>query len=256
MHYHVAVDLLQHFLHLAAAAPPEKDSRHFRAWQRVSVQLQRKVRAFAAQNFFDEEARIGVNLDRAFTMVVYSSCQPCYGARPMDFTYDIGDLVTLSNVLRLIGRGMQARLAQISAGIRSDARLKRRFLPVWHLDILKAVKTKPRTLIEMLAREAVMINALIELGAVHTERSMKRFERSSASLARVMGVDSTVLYKLILRTSAENLVDGRILQDDDAFAPGSPQARVRGDEDRDYRSPDGCGQMADPGIVPDVQACV
>jgi hypothetical protein len=249
------VDLLQNFLHLAAAAPPEKDARHFRAWQRVSVQLQRKVRAFAAQNFFAEEARIAANLDRAFTMVVYSSCQPCYGARPMEFTYDIGDIVTLTNVLRLIGRSMQARLAQVSGRIQSDPRLKRRFLPVWHVDILKAVKTKPRTLIEMLAREAVMINALIELGAVHTDRSMKRFERSSASLARILGVDSTVLQQLVLRTSAENLVDGRVLEDDDVFSPGSPEARVSGDEDRDHRSPDGCGQMADPGIVPDVHAC-
>lgn len=253
--YDVAVDLLRNFLHLAAAAPPEKDHRHFRTWQRVSVQLQRKVRAFAAQNFFAEEGRIAANLDRAFAMVVYSSCQPCYGARPMDFTYDIGDLVTLSNVLRLIGRAMQARLAQVSARIHSDPRLKRRFLPVWHLDILKAVKTKPRTLIETLAREAVMINALIELGAVHTDRSMKRFEKSAASLARILGLDPTVLQNLVLRTSAENLVDGRILQNDDPFAPGSPDARVSRDEDRDYRSPDGCGQMADPGIVPDIHAC-
>jgi hypothetical protein len=188
-------------------------------------------------------------------MVVYSSCQPCYGARPMEFTYDIGDIVTLTNVLRLIGRGMQARLVQVCARIQSDLRLKRRFLPVWHLDILRSVKTKPRTLIETLAREAVMINALIELGAVHTDRSMKRFERSSASLARILGVDSTVLQNLVLRTSAENLVDGRIVQDDDPFAPGSPPVRVRRDKNRNYRSPDSCGQVANPGIIPDVQAC-
>ena len=251
----MAVDLLQNFLHLAAAAPPEKDTRHFRAWQRVSVQLQRKIRALAAQTFFADEGRIALNLDHAHdSAVVYSSCQPCYGRRPLEFTYDIGDLITLSTVLRLIGRGMQARLAHVSARIQSDLRLKRRFLPVWHLDILKSVKTKPRTLIEMLAREGVMINALLELGAVHTDRSMKRFERSSTSLARILGLDSKVLQNLILRTSAENLVNGRILEDDDPFAPGSPQARVGRDEDRYYRSPDGRGQMANPRIVPDIQA--
>src|SRR5579864_7908381 len=130
----MAVDRLQNFLDLAAAAPPEKDARHFRTWQRVSIQVQREVRSRAASKFFEEESRAAANMDRAFTMVVYSSCQPCYGRRPMEFTYDIGELVTLSSVLRLIGRGMQVRLAQISAGIQSDPRLKRRFLPVWYLD--------------------------------------------------------------------------------------------------------------------------
>ena len=93
----------------------------------------------------------------------------------MEFTYDIGDLVALTTVLRLIGRTMQARLAQISAGFQDDLRMKRRFLPVWHADILKAVKNKPRTLIEMLAREANMINALIELGTMPNERTTRRF---------------------------------------------------------------------------------
>jgi len=39
------VDQLQNFLDLAALAPAEKDARHFRTWQRVSVQLQREVRS-------------------------------------------------------------------------------------------------------------------------------------------------------------------------------------------------------------------
>jgi len=248
------MDPLQNFLDLAASAPAENDGRHFRTWQRVSVQLQREVRSLAAQDFFAQEWRAAINLERAFTIVVYSSCQPCYGRRPMDFTYDIGDLVTLSTVLRLIGRSLQARLAQISAGIQSDARLKRRFLPVWHLDILKAVKTKPRTLIEILAREATMINSLIDLGTMRTPRMAKRFVKNTASAARMLGVDSGVLQDLVLRTAAENLINGRSFEDDDAFSPGSPDAGIGGDEDRDNRRPDGCGQVADARIVPDIQA--
>jgi hypothetical protein len=249
------VDRLQNFLDLAAAAPPERDGRHFRTWQRVSVQIQREVRSFAAATFFSEESRTASDLDRAFTMVVYSSCQPYFGRRPMEFTYDIGDLVTLSTVLRLIGRGMQARLAQVSAGIHSDPRLKRRFLPVWHLDILKAVKNKPRTLIEMLAREGCMINALIELGTMRDARTAKRFMKTTAAAARILGVDSEALLDLVVRTGSENLVNGRIFEDDDVFSPGSPDEWIGGDEDRDHGSAYGCGQVADAGIVPDIHAC-
>jgi hypothetical protein len=251
----MVVNRLQNFLDLAAQAPPERDGRHFRTWQRVSVQVQHAVRALAAQTFFAEEWRAAINLDRAYTIVVYASCQPCYGRRPMEFTYDIGDLVTLTSVLRLIGRGMQARLAQISAGIQSDPRLKRRFLPVWHLDILKAVKNKPRTLIEMLAREGAMINALIELGTTPNDRAQKRFEKYTAGAARLLGVDSGVLQDLVLRTGAEHLGDGRILEDGDAVSAGSPDFGVSGNEDRDDGSADGRGQMADAGVVSDIHAC-
>jgi hypothetical protein len=250
----VAVDRLQKFLDLAADAPPERDGRHFRTWQRVSVQVQRDVRTLAAQTFFAAEWRAATNMDRAYTIIVYSSCHPSYGRRPMEFTYDIGDLVTLKSVLRLIGRGMKARLAQISAGIQSDPKLKRRFLPVWHVDILKAVKQKPRTLIEMLARETVMINALIELGAMRNERTAKRFLKSTAGAAKLLGVDSFVLQDVVLRTAAENLVNGRIFEDGDAVSSGSPDAGIGGNENRDHGSPDGGGQVADAGIVPDIQA--
>lgn len=250
----MAVDRLQHFLNLAAVAPPERDVRHFRTWQRVSVQVQREIRALTAQHFFAEESRFAANLDRAFTMVVYSSCQPSYGRRPMDFTYDIVELVKLSSVLRLIGRGMQFRLAQISAGIQSDERLKRRFLPVWHADILKAVKNKPRMLIEMLAREAAMINTLIELGAMRDPRTVKRFVKNTEGAARLLRLDSEVLQDLVLRTGAENLIDSRIFEDDDAVAPGSPKPGIGGDEYGDYRRPYSRRQVADAGIVPDIQA--
>jgi hypothetical protein len=249
------MDRLQKFLDLAADAPPERDWRHFRTWQRVSVEVQREVRTLAAQTFFASEWRGATNMDHAYTIVVYSSCHPCYGRRPMEFTYDIGDLVTLKSVLRLIGRGMKARLAEVCAGLQSDPKLKRRFLPVWHVDILKAVKQKPRTLIEMLAREGVMLNALIELGAMRNERTARRFIKGTAGAAKMLGVSSFVLQDLVLRTAAENLVNGRVFEDRDAVSSGSPDAGIGGNENRDHGSPDGGGQVADAGIVPDIQAC-
>jgi hypothetical protein len=249
------VTRLQTFIDSAASTPPERDARHFRTWQRVSVQVQREVRTLAARNFFADEWRAAVNLDHAFTMVVYSSCQPCYGRRPAEFAYDICELATLSTPLRLIGRNMQARLAQISEGFQGDPRLKRRFLPVWHADILRTVKSKPRTLIEMLAREASMTSALIDLGIRRDARAGKRFVRSVARTARILGLDSASLQDTMLRTAIENLGDSGIFEDGDMVPPGSPDAGIGGDENRDDRSPHGGGQMTDPGIVPDIQAC-
>jgi hypothetical protein len=251
----VAVDRLQDFLNIAADAPPERDGRHFRTWQRVSVQVQRAVRTLAAQTLFADGSRVEANLDRAFTIAVYSSCQPCYGCPPMEFTYDTSDIYMLPAALRLIGRSLQARLVQISAGFHGDELLKRRFAPVWHYDILNAVKKKPRMLRELLAREAIMIDALISLGTMRNERSKRRFVRRTCAAARALDVDSDVLQDLVLRTGIENLGDGRIFEDGDMVASGSPDAGIGGDENRDYGSPNGCGQMADTGIVSDVHAC-
>jgi hypothetical protein len=249
------MDRLQSFLDHAASAPPERDGRHFRAWQRVSVQVQREVRSLVLKIFFAEQWRAGANLDRAFTIVVYSSCHPCYGRRPMEFTYDICELALLSAPLHLVGRSMQARLAQIIPEFQGDARMKRRFAPVWHLDILNIVKKKPRLLIELLAREAAMINALIDMGALRRERSTKRFLKTTSAAARVLGVNSATLQDLVLRTAIENLGDGRVFEDEDVFSPGSPDARIGGNENRDHGSAYGCGQVAYAGIVPDIYAC-
>jgi hypothetical protein len=251
----VAVDRLQHFLDLAAGAPPERDTRYFRAWQRVSVEVQREVRSLAVNTFFAHWWRAVADLDRAFTIVVYSCCQPCYGRRPADFTYDICELATLTTPLRLVGRSMQVRLAQLSEEFQGDARMKRRFAPVWHLDILNTVRKKPRLLIELLAREATMVNALIEMGTTRDERAAKRFLKSTIMVARMIGVDSADLQDLVLGTSAENLGNGGILEGDDVAAAGSPDAGIGGDENRHDGSADGRGQVADAGIVPDVHAC-
>jgi hypothetical protein len=247
------VDRLQHYLDVAANAPPERDGRHFRAWQRVSVQAQREVRSLVAQSFFADEARVESNLDHAFSVAVYSACQPCYGRRPMEFTYDLGDLASITEALRLIGRGLQVRLTQISAGL-DDPKLRRRLGPVWHLDILNVVKRKPRTLLEFLAREAMMVNALIELGTMRDKRTAKRFVKSTWAAARVLGVPSEALQDLVLRTGIENLVDGGVIKDSDMTSSGSPNGRIGGEEYSDHGRADGCGQMADPGVVPDVHA--
>ena len=126
---------------------------------------------------------------------------------------------------------------------------------MWHADILRAVKQKPRTLIEMLAREASMTAALIDLGTRRDARAEKRFLKATERTARILGLDSATLQDVMLQTAIDNLGDSGILEDSDMIAPGSPDSGIGGDENRNHRSPDGGGQMTDPGIVPDIQAC-
>jgi hypothetical protein len=251
----MAVDRLKHFLEVAADAPPERDRRHFRAWQRVSVEVQREVRSLAVKTYFAHEWHAAADLDRAFTIVVYSSCQPCYGRRPMEFTYDICALATLTTPLRLVGRSLQARLVEISTDLQADPRMQRRFAPVWHVDILNAVKKKPRELIELLAREATMIEALIDLGTMRDGKTTRRFVKSAVAVARMLGIDSRTLQDLVLGTGAKNLVDGGTFENDDVAASGSPDAGIGGDEDGHHGSTDGRSQVADAGVVADIHAC-
>ena len=100
-----------------------------------------------------------------------------------------------------------------------------------------------------------MINTLIDLGTRRYLRTAKRFVKSTVAAARVMGVDSEALEELVLRTGTENLGDGGVFEDEDVFPSGSPDTRVSGNENRDHGSADGRGEMADAGVVPDVQAC-
>ena len=244
------MDTLQYFLDVSANAPPECDGRYFRTWHRVSVQVQRAVRSFAVRNV---SAR---DIDRAFTMVVFSASQPSHGRRPMEFTYDIGDEATIPLALKLIGRNVQARLAPIAATFQNDARLARRFAPVWHRDILNSVKAKPRLLINLLGREAAMINALIDLGTMRDDRTARRFLKNTFSVARVLRVESTVLLERVLRTGTESLLDGGIFEHDDVFPTRRPDAGIGGHEDRHHGSPDGRGQMTDARIISDVHACL
>ena len=246
------MDRLPQFVAVAGGAPSERDPRHFRAWQRVSVQAQRDVRLLASREFFSGDARAAADTDRAYTMAVYSACQPCYGRRPMDFTYDAGDFSALAEALQKLGRALQGRLAEITRAL-TEPRLKRRFLPVWHQDILNTVKRKPRLLMELLAREASAINALIELGTMRDERAVRRFHHTCLRAASALGVPSQALEDTLLRAGIENLGDTGLFKDGDMFAPGSPDERICADENGDgWRARGGC-QMTDAGVVADIQ---
>ena len=141
-------------------------------------------------------------------MVVYSACRPCYGRRPADFTYDIADPATLPAAWRTIGRTMQLELGKFAERLKAaPPPLGRRYLPVWHEDILRAVQKKPKRLIALLAAESALINALIDWGTMLNARAEKRFSKALAAAARIFGVGIEELAKLVLGETMRLLVD-------------------------------------------------
>src|SRR6185437_10246471 len=144
---------------------PEKDPRYFRTWQRVSVVLQKAMRRWIPEIYFRDLARFE-DREAAYQLIVYAASRPCYGRPKTEFTYDISDPDTLPTTLRTIGQSLRNVLGPIEQRLREagQPRLARRYLPVWYQDILNDVRKKPKLLTALLAREAKLIDAVIDLG--------------------------------------------------------------------------------------------
>ena len=173
-------------------------------------------------------------------MIVYSACKPFYGRHPADFTYDVTDPATFALAWRGVGRAMQDELALIVKGLRSaPPALVRRYAPVWHKDILMAVRKKPKRLIALLAREAILINAVIGWGTVLTEAAGRRFSKAVAAAARNYNLSASELREKVLDAvsealqtqldafdSSENVFNRGFLEDYDTFAARRPDRWV------------------------------
>jgi hypothetical protein len=176
-------------------APGERDPRCFPVWQRVSVALQKALRSWIPGMYFTAAGRYEER-DAAYPMVVYEACRPCFGRPRTEFTYDIADPETLPSAYSMIGRALQTVLARIEKQLYGEGHpaLAHRYNPVWYQDILGTVRKRPKRLVELLADEATLINAVIDLG---TERSVGAVNRCSkavnAALRNVYGVDMRIL---------------------------------------------------------------
>ena len=252
-------------------APTERDPGYFRAWQGVSLALQRWLRDQVADAYFADLAHFE-NRQAAYPMIVYQASRLSHGRPRTEFTYDLRDYPECRNTLisswKLTGRAIQAVLRRIELRL-NDAgmtALAHRYAPVWHEDVLVAVKQKPKAYVELLMAESAVINAAIDLG---TERSMdaaNRFGKTvHLNLRKVYGMDLQGLELGILAeatralsqhpvSSGDNLRNIRALQDSHPLAAGSPDARIAGQEDGDDGCADGGGQMRDAGVVADIDA--
>ena len=156
------------------SAPTERDPGYFQAWQRVSLALQRWLRDQVADAYFQDLAYFE-NRPAAYPVIVYQASRLCHGRPRTEFTYDLRDYpecrTTLISSWKLTGRAIQAILKRIELRLNKAGmtELAHRYAPVWHQDVLVAVKNKPKAYVELLMAESAVINAAIDLG---TERSV------------------------------------------------------------------------------------
>jgi hypothetical protein len=170
------------------AAPAETEGHYFRIWQRAAVELQKALREWIPESYFRELERFE-DRGAAYPVLVYAASRPCFGRPKTEFTYDVADPEMLPAALRSIGRGMRGVLAPMEQRLRAAGRadLAIRYAPVWHQDILRAVTRKPKPLISLLAAEARLVDAVIDLG---TTQHAQRFQRTAnMSLRNIGGVD-------------------------------------------------------------------
>ena len=233
--------------------------------------MQRSLRDGVAGAYFEDLARFEDRL-AAYPVIVYQASRLCHGRPRTEFTYDLRDYpecrTTLAMSWKMTGRAIQAVLGRIEQRL-NDAgmtRLAHRYAPVWHQDVLAAVKKKPKPYVDLLMAESAVINAAIDLGTERSVEAANRFGKTvHLNLRKVYGMDLQALGLAALEAAtrvlaqhslsgSDNLRDTGAFQNSDLRAAGSPDAWIAGEEDGDHGRPHGCGQMRDAGVVADVDA--
>lgn len=199
-------EILQHFLDVAASAPPDLSGGYFPTWQKVSVRLQKEIRTIVAEEYFADESRVAEDIEGAFIALVYCSCGICYGRRPTEFTFDVADPSTLKTALHNTGKPRGRLMEKVSQPFKEE-RLKRRFLAVWRQDVVNIARRRPRFLLQRLARESALIDKLIFMGTERSDFSVKRFLKTARSAARILGIaDASMLEDTIVDAATETLL--------------------------------------------------
>lgn len=222
-----------------SASPEEREPEYFRVWQRVSIALQKNLRARTRELYFRDPARFADH-DTAYTLIVFSASRPFYGRPRSEFTYDVADPATLPSAWRAIGNSLRTVLAPIERRLRQlgDEPLAHRYAPVWYQDVLVSVKRRPRPFVRLIALEAKLIDALIDLGTQRNEAAARRFHRVAInSLRRFHGDDMTALIPQTLEEAARvlaaegarrghNLLNRRVAEHRDTRAARSPHGGI------------------------------
>jgi hypothetical protein len=251
-------------------APAERDARYFRTWQKISVALQGNLRARIPELYFRDDLTRYEDRDAAYQLVVYEAGRMFYGRPKTEFTFDVADSTTLPAVLRTIGRPMRTVLGRIQKRLFEAGRpeLARRYSPVWHHDILGVVLDQPKRLVGLLAAEAKLINAVIDLGTARNAAAVNRFSKTaSASLRSVCGQDMRELDVGILEETerrlgvsrfslqaGQDLPFSRALENGRVRTARSPDHRIGCEKDSDHRGSDGRGEVGDAGVVAEIHS--
>jgi hypothetical protein len=223
--------------------PSERHPGYFGVWQRVSLALQRWLRESVGAEYFRDPARCE-DRDSAYPMIVYQASRIFHGRPRTEFTYDLRDFpechTTVAGAWKMIGRSMQTVLERVEKDLREAGRadIAHRFAPVWHQDILNAVRKKPKRFVELLSAESAVINAVIELGTQRSVESANRFARTvNLNLRSVHGLDMRALSMGVLEETTrvltdadaggkQNLFDRRAIQNRNVRTAWRPDLRI------------------------------
>jgi hypothetical protein len=188
-------------------ASGELHPRYFQTWQKVSVALQRALRQWIPEVYFHDPARYE-DRDASYALLVYEAGRVCHGRPRTEFTYDIADEETLPCAMNMVGTAMQEVLKTVERRLYESGRpeLARRYAPVWYKDVLHAVRNKPRPLMALLGNEAVLINAVIDLGTARSMNAVKPFAKAAnLALRHMYGEDLRPLAARVLQEATNAL---------------------------------------------------
>ena len=196
-------------------SPLETDLQYFPVWQSVSMALQLALRTWIPEQHFHD---VSCYEDRkaAFPMLVYQVARLYRGRPRTEFTYDLRDYPdcehTLGIAWKMIGRSLQTRMSGIEQRLHEAGMpaLARRYAPVWYEDVLVAVRDNPKTFVNLLAAESMLINAVIDLGSDRNVAGVNRFARTAGqALRHVHGSDMRLLGVRVLEETTRALNVGR-----------------------------------------------
>jgi len=226
-----------------ANTPAEQNPGYFGVWQRVSLALQRWMREAVSAEYFRDLIRCE-DREVTYAMIVYQSSRLYHGRPRTEFTYDLRDFperqTTVAASWNMIGHSMEVTLERIEKQLHEAGRadIAHRYTPVWHKDILNAVRKKPRRFVGLLAAEAALINAVIELGTQRSAQAASHFARTvNLNLRGLHGLDLRSLGVGVLEEttraltqtdagSRQNLGDRRILDHRNVGAARRPDLRI------------------------------
>jgi hypothetical protein len=177
------------------SAPSERDRSYYPIWREISMTLQGLLRRLIAEEYF-RDARRFEDRESAYPMLAYRAARLFHGREPTEFTYDLRDYPeckdTLKSTWKMAGQALQIQMAEMEERLHNAGMpaLARRYAPVWYEDVLVAVRNRPRRYVDLLARESLFINGLIDLGTERSVAAVIRFARTAnLALRKIHGMD-------------------------------------------------------------------
>jgi len=202
------------------SAPDERSPTFFPLFSAVSIAVQNALRAHVPIAYFADLAAFG-NTKTAYPMLVYQASWPFRGKLRSELTYDVLNPKTLAALFRSVKHTLPEVLDGASARLRAAGLepLAEKYTGKRAQAVVESVQrlNRSRKCLYLLIRgEAVLVNALVDLGGVGEApeklqaRRLAGFEKKwSYQLRRLYpGTNFTWLAPILLQTATQALLSG------------------------------------------------